>query len=211
MTPEWGLRERKKEQTRLHIAQTARRLFSERGFDAATVAEIARAADVSEATLFNYFPTKEDLFYSGMEAFEALLVDAVRDRPRGETVLAAFRRVVLRNVKRLAEPQAARVIAEATGILATSAALRAREREIVAHYTDELSAVIVETSRHRDDIEAHAVASALMGAQRTLVRHVRARVLAGWRGPKLATDATTQASKIFRRLASGLNAYAAKR
>lgn len=211
MTAALGLRERKKEQTRLHIARTARRLFGERGFDAVTIAEIARAADVSEATLFNYFPAKEDLYYSGMEAFEAMLVDAVRDRPKGETVLAAFFRVVVENTKRLAEPQAAHVIAEAAGILAASAALRAREREIVARYTDELSAVIVETSRNRDDIEAHAVASALMGAQRTLVRHLRARVLAGWRGRKLAADAKTQALKILRRLASGLNAYAAKR
>src|SRR3954470_17560038 len=90
-----GLRERKKEQTRRLIAETARRLFAERGFDAVTVAEVARAADVAEKTVFNYFATKEDLFYSGMEAFEEQLLDAIRDRAPGETVLAAFRRFLL--------------------------------------------------------------------------------------------------------------------
>src|SRR5919206_677194 len=90
-----GLRERKKQRTRELIAGTARRLFAERGFEAVTVADVARAADVSEATVFNYFPTKEDLFYSGLEAFEEELLTAVRDRAAGESVLAAFGRFLL--------------------------------------------------------------------------------------------------------------------
>ena len=56
-----GLRERKKRQTRDAIAAAALALFLERGFDAVTVADVARAADVSEKTVFNHFPTKEDL------------------------------------------------------------------------------------------------------------------------------------------------------
>jgi AcrR family transcriptional regulator len=58
-------------------------MFVERGFDAVSVAAVARAAEVSEATVFNYFPTKEDLVYQGMEAFETELLAAVRDRPAG--------------------------------------------------------------------------------------------------------------------------------
>src|ERR1700687_2783900 len=95
MDPEPGLRERKKQKTRQLIAQTARRLFAERGFDAVPVAEVARAAEVSEATVFNYFPTKEDLVYQGMEAFEAELLASVRDRPADESIVAAFGRFVL--------------------------------------------------------------------------------------------------------------------
>src|SRR6202021_708503 len=95
MDAELGLRERKKLRTRRLIAETAARLFVERGFDAVPVAAVARAADVSEATVFNYFPTKEDLVFQGMEAFETELLAAVRDRPAGEPIVAAFARFVL--------------------------------------------------------------------------------------------------------------------
>ena len=90
-----GLRERKKRETRQTIRQAALQLFAERGFDAVTVTEVARVANVSQATVFNYFPTKEDLFYERMEDFEDELLAAVRTRRPGESVLSAFRDFVL--------------------------------------------------------------------------------------------------------------------
>jgi AcrR family transcriptional regulator len=58
-----GRRERKKQQTRQAISDVATALFLARGFDTVTVAEVARAADVAVQTVFNHFPTKEDLFF----------------------------------------------------------------------------------------------------------------------------------------------------
>ena len=95
-SPAPGLRERKKAQTRQLIADTARRLFLERGFEAVTVAEIAREADVAEKTVFNYFPAKEDLFYGRLEAFEEELLAAIREREPGESLVAAFREFVMK-------------------------------------------------------------------------------------------------------------------
>src|SRR3954466_8282396 len=132
-----GLRERKKEQTRRLIAETARRLFAERGFDAVTVGEVARAADVSEKTVFNYFATKEDLFYSGMEAFEDQLLAAIRDRAPGETVLAAFRRFLLQPQGVFAiegSDEATRQLRTVTRVITDSPALLARERQVLARY-----------------------------------------------------------------------------
>src|SRR5919202_2795175 len=86
-----GLRERKKRAAREGIAATARRLFAERGFDAVTVAEVAAAAAVSEKTVFNYFPTKEDLAFAGREEGIAQFVTAIAERPPGTSVLDVFR------------------------------------------------------------------------------------------------------------------------
>lgn len=207
--PRPGLRERKKEKTRLLIAETARALFRERGFDRVTVAEIADRAEVSEGTVFNYFPTKEDLFYSGMELFEQRLVAAVAARPRGETALAAFSRVVIEGTARLAEPGVAAMIADGARLVEASPALRAREREVIARATELLAQELAaETRAKAGDVTPLAAASALMGAQRALVANVHARVEAGEEGAALAAAARRQARRAFALLESGLSQYA---
>ena len=56
-----GLRERKKRLMRQLISNTATSMFLERGFEEVRVAEVAAACEVSEKTVYNYFPTKESL------------------------------------------------------------------------------------------------------------------------------------------------------
>jgi AcrR family transcriptional regulator len=203
-----GLRERKKEQTRRAISNAAHRLFLERGFEAVTVADVAREADVSEGTVFNYFPTKEDLFYGRMETFEAELVAAVRDRGPGRSVLAAFRDFVLERGRELSAPDRADVIVQAARLIGDSPALQAREREIVAQSTNDLAAVLAEeVGAANADVEPKAVAAALMGVQRALVEHVRASVVAGKRGRALAASLRRQAERAFARLEHGLGDY----
>ena len=46
-------------------------------------------------TVFNYFPTKEDLFFAGMQFFEERLLEAVRGPSAGVPALAAFRRLIV--------------------------------------------------------------------------------------------------------------------
>jgi AcrR family transcriptional regulator len=212
MSSEPSLREQKKEQTRQGITEAAARLFAERGFDAVTVAEVARAAGVSEGTVFNYFPTKEDLFYDRMEAFEAALVDAVRARAPEESVLDAFRRFVLDRSQVLAAEDRADVIAAAARIVQRSPALQAREREVVARGTQSLADLLAEeTKAGAGNIEPWVVANALMGVQRALAEHVRAAALAGTRGPKLAADTISRGKRAFARLEDGLRDYGRKR
>ena len=207
-----GLRERKKQQTRQQIAQTANRLFAERGFDAVTVAEIARAADVSEVTVFNYFPTKEDLFYGTMQFFEEQLLRAVRDRPAGESALTTFRRVLLESSRNLAPPERGDLIETAARMIKSSPGLQAREQQIVARYTQDLAALLAaDTGARSDDVEAAGVAAALMGVHRAVVAFVRAEVLSGRRGQALARVMRTQAARAFDRLETGMGSYAVKR
>jgi AcrR family transcriptional regulator len=85
-----GLRERKKLKTRARIVEVARALFSERGYDATTVAEIADAAEISVPTLFTYFRAKDDIFFSDYEAAQNLARTYVDERPAGYPALEAL-------------------------------------------------------------------------------------------------------------------------
>jgi AcrR family transcriptional regulator len=90
-----SLRERKKRLTREAIFAAARALFSQRGFDDVTVAEIADAANISVKTLFTYIGAKEELLFSGRPAVLGAVVDAVRNRRLGQTPLVAAGQALL--------------------------------------------------------------------------------------------------------------------
>jgi AcrR family transcriptional regulator len=76
---------------RQQIADAAATLFAAKGFDGVTVAEVARLADVSEQTVYNFFPSKELLVLDEDAAFEARLVAMIRDRPAGSSLVDAIR------------------------------------------------------------------------------------------------------------------------
>ncbi|MDN5918769.1 MAG: TetR/AcrR family transcriptional regulator [Pseudonocardia sp.] len=229
-----GLRERKKEQTRQRLAETAHRLFIERGFDGVTVAEIAREAEVAEATLFNYFPTKEALFFSGLEAFGARLVEAVRDRSAGEPALAAFRAFVLGTggrLDRIAEGDLATLdqMRTTARVIAASAALRGREQQVHAGIAAALAGAL--TAEHEGaadhdrgaaehaaggdlpvDPVPRAVANALLGVHTALVDYSRHRLLADDRPAEIAADVRAYGERAFALLEHGLGVtYPARR
>lgn len=200
-----GLRERKKQQTRLQIARAAFDLFTTHGFDRTTVAEVARKAGVSEATVFNYFPSKEDLIYPGLEDFESGLVAAVRDRDPQQSILDAFRGYLLqaRGLMATNDPGAGDRLAAVTRVITGSRALLNRERQVYDDYTRSLAGVIAEeTSAKPDDVQPWVVANALIGVHRALVAYVRAQVLAGKGGPGLARRVRAQAEKALEALST---------
>ena len=210
MSQELGLRERKKRQTRQLIADAARRLFAERGFEAVPVAEIARAAEVSEATVFNYFPTKEDLLYSRLEAFEQELLSSIRDRPPGEPVLSAFGRFVSapRGLLASSDPAEVEHLAGISRVIAESPSLLAREQQIYARYTDGLAALLgEETSAGPTDVQPWIVARTLIGLHQAVVDYSRREILAGTRNPTLARRVRRQTHEALELLARGLGDY----
>src|SRR4051812_43175414 len=93
-----GLREAKKARTRLAISDVATRLFAERGFERVTLAEIAEAADVSVKTIFNYFASKEDLFFDRADELIDGIVATIEQRPHGITVTEALHQLLRDNV-----------------------------------------------------------------------------------------------------------------
>jgi len=93
-----GLRERKKALTRQVIVDAAARLFAERGYENVAVGDVAREADVAEQTVYNYFPTKQQLVTDREQQIREQLDRLIRSRPRGSTPAAAIREAALRLV-----------------------------------------------------------------------------------------------------------------
>jgi AcrR family transcriptional regulator len=214
MSTELGLRERKKQRTRQLLSETARRLFGERGFENVSVAEIARIAEVSEATVFNYFPTKEDLVFSGLETFEQQLRAAIRERRQGETVIAAFSEFILEPRGFLAgkEEAEAQEMMAVTRMIAASPALLAREQQIFARYTDTLAQLVAEeTGARTGDLQPYVVANALIGIHRALISYVRERLKSGAPNRRrVAREVRERGEAALALLANGFGDYGAK-
>ncbi len=81
-----GLRERKKLATRTAIHDGAMRLFAEHGYAGTTIDQIAEAANVSRATVFGYFPTKEELVFGDGAAVIAALDRRLQERGEEATL-----------------------------------------------------------------------------------------------------------------------------
>jgi AcrR family transcriptional regulator len=210
--PELGLRERKKLKTRQLIAETARQLFAERGFEHVTVTEIAREAEVSPATVFNYFPTKEDLFYSRLEAFEDELLTAIRERSPGESVIDAFSGFLLGQggVLTMDAPEADEQLRTITRIVIESPALLARERQVFDRYAQTLAALLAEeTGADSDDAVPPVVANALLGLHRALIEQVRREALAGTPVARIRPQIQAGAERAIAQLKQGLGDYGA--
>ncbi|RCV50016.1 TetR/AcrR family transcriptional regulator [Marinitenerispora sediminis] len=79
-------RERKKQQTRQLLMETAIRLFSEQGYEQTTVAQIAAAADVATKTFFNHFQSKDEVLFTANRERSALALEVIADRQPGESV-----------------------------------------------------------------------------------------------------------------------------
>ncbi|UKY49513.1 TetR/AcrR family transcriptional regulator [Streptomyces inhibens] len=177
------LRERKKLKTRQRISGEATLLFIRRGFDNVTVAEVARAAEVSTMTVFNYFPRKEDLFLDRIPEALELITRAIRERGADESPLAALRRLTL---GLLAERHPLAAVGEGFEhfwrTVLESPALRARGREAVEEMENTLGALLAEAAggdAARPGHDARLAAALIIAAIRVAYADAVARQLGG--------------------------------
>jgi AcrR family transcriptional regulator len=155
--PPETLRARKKRQTRERVAAVAARLFRTHGYEHVRMRDIARAADVAEQTLYNYFPTKEHLVFDLDQAFEQRVVDVVRQRSLGTTIASAVGREATRFLGELLESMDKR-----TGIpasVALGAALRRVWIELNARAADRLAEALREDAHEPHNPAAAAIAA----------------------------------------------------
>ncbi|KJS53198.1 hypothetical protein VM98_26785 [Streptomyces rubellomurinus subsp. indigoferus] len=118
-----GLREQRKARVRRSIQDHALALFVERGFDGTTVADVARAAEVSSVTVFRHFPTKEDLVFSG--EFDPVLAQRAAARPAAEGPMRRIAGALVESMQEATEAQR-RMLLTRTRLGNVTPALRAR-------------------------------------------------------------------------------------
>ena len=121
-----GLRELKKQRTRSAIQQAALDLIDHQGYDATTCEQIAGAAEVSTATFFRYFPTKEDVVLT--DDYDPMITHAVTRRPPGESPLQAARRGLADVLGGIGDEEMT-IIRARTALLLSVPALRSRLQE----------------------------------------------------------------------------------
>ena len=206
-----GLRARKKRVAREAIAATARRLFAERGFDAVTVAEIAAAADVSEKTVFNHFPTKEDLAFAGREEGIARLVADITERAAGTPVLDVFRALTANVMDGFVAPGDEDLLAVAK-IIRGSRTLQERLTVGWESGAAAITAAIAETSGAADDdLVPGIVARTLWWTHRSIFLLALHGLLAEEDREQLVARLRVTADRAYDQLAGGLGDYGKRR
>ncbi|MFC5663974.1 TetR/AcrR family transcriptional regulator [Kitasatospora misakiensis] len=139
MTEPPGRRERKKAVTRQKIADTALRLFLERGYDAVGIRDVAAEADVAVTTVFAHFASKEALVFERDQDFEQRLTRAVTDRPPQEPLVPALHREVHALVRHCTAEGSAPV----RDMIEGSPALREYEESMCLRHAQALAAALV--------------------------------------------------------------------
>jgi AcrR family transcriptional regulator len=177
----------KKAQTRGLVRRVAQELFAERGFDDVTIVDIATCADVAVQTVFNHFPTKEELFFDGRIHWVDGPAEAVRTREPSVPPLVALRAYLVEEIGRLL---GSFVTAERQSYIATVGAsdlLRARERELVHEAELRLGAALSEAWTAEGAVDAPAdpattapiTAAVWLSAARVLLVEQRSALQAG--------------------------------
>ncbi|BDA78631.1 TetR family transcriptional regulator [Leptospira kobayashii] len=152
-----GLRELKKKQTRKAISDMATKLFIERGYHEVTTAEIAKLANVSVPTLFNYFENKESLVFDEDVEREERLIDAVVSRKKGVSILDALLEFGLKNPA--FNPANRKLVQDFRNLIKSTPELSVYERQIMMRYESSLAKTIQKEAKKKlSEVEAGSIA-----------------------------------------------------
>jgi AcrR family transcriptional regulator len=160
-----GLRERKKARTRASIREHALRLFREQGYSATTVDQIAATAEVSPATFFRYFPTKEDVVLQ--DDFDMVTLEALEAQPAELSPIAAFRAAAAQSLAEMSPADLQRV-RESTRLMMTIPEIRARAMDEMARTVEMITAALARRlGRDPDDFATRNLTGAMLGVVMT--------------------------------------------
>jgi AcrR family transcriptional regulator len=150
------LRQRKKLATRDALHEAAVRLFSQKGYAATSVDEIAAAADVSRSTFFRYFGSKEAVIFSVPDEIGERFLNLIADRPLAEGPLKAIEEALVALNADSDLLTKGGVAVDRESLFATEPALKARQAEMLVVWTARIADALaaregdpVPRTRHR--------------------------------------------------------------
>jgi AcrR family transcriptional regulator len=141
--------------SRGRLQEAALALYSERGFDQTTAAEIAARAGVTERTFFRHFADKREVLFGGSEVLQERIVTGVAEAPSGRTALEAVACGLDAGAALLGEGRRD-LSAQRYAVIAANPELRERELAKLATY----AAAVAATLRQRGVGEPQATLAA---------------------------------------------------
>lgn len=207
-------RGRKKRATRETIAAAARELFADQGFDAVTVAQIAVAADVAEKTVYNHFPTKEDLAFPERQQRLQALITRIAQRPPNASVLDVFRATTSETIDDLAAGRDRQTLAMQRIILRSetlqqrlSTGWEEEAKALASAIRGSAGSASDGIGPTAEDIVAAVVARTLLWTHRTILHAALSGLIAGENPKQLAARLQAAADRAYDQLARGLAQY----
>ncbi|MBS2539721.1 TetR/AcrR family transcriptional regulator [Catenulispora sp. NF23] len=203
--PQQGLRERKKQRTRMAIYEAAMALFAERGYDHVTMAEIARAADVAPATVFTHYASKEDLVYELRHVANDRLRVALGSRAAEVGVLTAVKEWQLAMYEYYVEsPEKVKRSRTFALLLRESPTLWTRSVGFVYERQKLLTELMLEHYPQTDPFLLEVAAAQIAGAVQASQGRYQGDLAAGMDRTEILARAAERAEQAFEQLARGL-------
>jgi AcrR family transcriptional regulator len=204
-----GIRERKKRLTREMISDTATRMFLANGFDAVKVTDIARACDVAEKTVYNYFPTKESLLLDREAAMAESITSALGPSAIKPPIDAALDLLAAELDSILASAVADRdpisTLRSFADLLESTQSLRAAQRDMDTRLVGVAThAMAARAGLSPDEPEVQIAAQAILGLWRIQFATLRRYVGSAAGFDSLRARITTDVARAARLIDSGL-------
>ena len=202
MESEPGRRELNKQRTRQLIRRSAMALFERDGFERVTTTQVAEAAGVSPATVFNYFSTKEDLFFGQVRQLERELTELVASVSPGESILSALRGHVLYELTAGRAQSNPTAVTTFHALVADSPNLRAREAEIYERRAIVLTEALVAAGQPA--LTASVAARQYIAAEQLIAAELRRRLSSRKSAQRVITELDGLLEQVFDLLRSGV-------
>jgi AcrR family transcriptional regulator len=197
-----GLRQRKKAQMRQHIADTAAELFATRGFDQVSISDVAQAVEISDQTVYNYFPTKQDLVLDRAEEISERYRLAVANRPGGTSPASALYPLAQRDIERFRHTELDQARGEFPALSIASPSIHRFGLELRDQQVEIVAAAITATCPAIHPAIVYAHATALISVFKMITDQIGRYVLAGTPLATVADELALATKAVFNDLDS---------